>query len=370
MSQKKSVLYFITIVIIILSPLPILNTFFLYQNDNLNEKTFNKQQLYTTDPIESNINYILYKEYKTTLYKNKVIVGKDNFLFLGNSFKKVLDKAQGIYPYTLGEIDWWTTKLKNIQNYYNTNGIKFAIIIAPNKHTIYSDKLPNNIIYKTGKTITDEIVKYAKQKNINILNLKDTLLQNKIRTQLYFTTDTHWNNQGAEIGYKESMKFLANTFKVDYKLPKYSMPIAKDRRSGDISAILKINNLLPFNNEIEYQYKFEKNNQICLGNIDRYSLNFDKCKKANNPYINSAIPQYIINEEASNNSKLLWICDSFATASSKFYTRTFKETWVMHHNHIHGEKLAKFVKSIQPDLVIYQIVERDLYYPNLVLDLN
>jgi len=162
------------------------------------------------------------------------------------------------------------------------------------------------------------------------------------------------------------MQFLTDTFKIDYNLPKYSNPKSKGRINGDIAGILKIRDLLPPNNDTEYIYQFEKNNKICLGNINRYSLESDQCIIVDNPQIQATSPQYIINDEASNNLRLLLICDSFATASSKFYTRTFKETWIVHHEYINGKKLAKFVKKLKPDIVIYQIVEREFYYPNLL----
>lgn len=201
MSQKKIVVYFVISTILLLAPLPLLNTFFLYSNGTLNPKNFNKKQLFTTDNIESIRNYIFYKIPKISLNKEQVIIGKDDYLFLGNRYGKIIDKTQGLYPYTQKQIDIWTTKLKEVQDWYEVRSIKFIIVIAPNKHSIYYDKLPENTPYKMKGTITDDIVRYSNKKNINILDLRPILINNKKDKTLYMKTDTHWNNIGASIAY-------------------------------------------------------------------------------------------------------------------------------------------------------------------------
>ena len=85
-----------------------MNIVLLSVDSNLDLKNLTKKQLFTTDLIEGTLNYILYKDYKISLNKKKVIIGKEDFLFLGNKHAKILDKTQGLYKYNHKEIDDWT----------------------------------------------------------------------------------------------------------------------------------------------------------------------------------------------------------------------------------------------------------------------
>ena len=178
MKQKKLVIYFITIAMLLLAPLPILNTFILVMNGSFKSQSVNKKNLFSTDNIESHINYFFYKTFNISLNKGQVIVGKDNFLFLGNDYDNTLNKTNGTYRPSKKEIDNWTNKLKKLQQWYEDKGIKFVIVIAPNKSSIYKEKLPRWMSYD-GKTITDDIVEASNNKKINMLDLRDALKKDR-----------------------------------------------------------------------------------------------------------------------------------------------------------------------------------------------
>lgn len=369
MKQKKLVMYFLGVAISILLIVPMFNTYFTYTYGTLNIKTLNKKQLFSTDNMEAVRNYIFYKIPKISLNKPQVIVGKDDFLFLGNNYAKIIDKTEGKFPYTENDIDKWTDKLKNLQQWYEQRDIKFVMVIASNKHTVYNNKLPNNVPYQENKTITDEIVKYAKSKNINILNLKDILRANKVDNQLYFTTDTHWNNLGASIGFKHTIDFINSIYNIDYKMPEYDLTLTK-RASGDLAGFLKIRNILSKNYETNYSFVFNEESNVCHGNINK-AHNLEKCTNKKNPYMGiNRQDQYMINSSSLNNDKLLLLCDSFGSANSKHYNETFNTIWKFHYGHINGNALSDFVLKNKPDIVIYQVVERGLYNWSIVKKLS
>lgn len=368
MKEKKLIKWYFIIISILLLPLPTLNIIFLFINaDELFVDKLNKKVLFSTDNIEGNINYLSYKTFGYSFNKGQVIIGKEGFLFLGNDYKKVLDKIQGTYFYTQNDIKKWSNQLKNIQNWYEARDIKFVITIAPNKHSVYKDKLPNWININ-DKTITDDIVLFAKKKNINILDLRNTLIkQNK--PQLYFSTDTHWNNKGASIAYKETIKYINKIYHTNYKIADYNLSNIGEG-SGDLSKFLKISSLLSKNYEINYKFNFINESEVCQGNIDKkYQLK--KCKNSKNHNMNIEIKdKYMINRTSLNKYKLLLLCDSFGTANSKPYNETFSTIWKFHYKRINGQSLSSFIHKHKPDIVIYQIVERGLYDFNIVKQLH
>lgn len=367
MKQKTLVISFITMVILLFTPLPLLNTFILLIDDKVKLQSFNKKNLFSTDNIESSINYFCYKILKISLKKEEVIVGKDNFLFLGNFYHNIIDKMQGEYPYTFDEINTWTNKLKNIQTWYEDRGVKFVIVIAPSKHTIYNEKLPE-WLNLNNKTITDDITNLSLKKGIKILDLRNILKEQKA-TQLYFTTDTHWNHKGASIAYREMIKYVNNTYSLNYKTPKYTLSNTRTG-SGDLANLLKIQPFFSKDYEKNYTYKFEHNIKVCHGKIDK-EHNLEQCINKYNPIIGiNTQDQYMINEHSLNKDSLLLVCDSFATANSKLYNATFGTIWKFRHNRINGKNLAKFVDTHKPDIVIYQVIERELYNKDIVTELE
>ena len=358
MKYKSYIKYFLIFSIILISLLPAYN-FYQYAKNYDFKKSFN------LDNIEKYVNYTIYKLFNRSMNQAQVIAGKDDFLFLGNNYDNVLHKTNGIYKPTNEEINNWTNKLKDLQKWYEERGIKFVIVIAPNKHSIYKEKLPNWMQYD-GKTITDNIVEQSNLKDINILDLRNIISNNKKDKLLYFKTDTHWNNLGASIAYSETINYINNKFNLNLLKPNYTI---KDqfRPSGDLSSFLKINTILDEKYENSYILNFENNQEVCHGNIIKKAGVLEKCTKKLNPimFINEQ-PQYMINDKIKDNKKLLLLCDSFGTATSELYNLTFNTIWKWHYGQINGEKLSNFVEENKPDIVIYQIVERALYNDSIV----
>jgi len=359
-NKKRLIKYFIIIAAILITALPMIN-FYQYA------KQYDFKKLFNTDKIEMYVNYVVYKVFNRSLEQESVIAGKDGFLFLGNKYNNVLHKTNGVYRPSEKEIEEWTKKLKDLQTWYEERGIKFVIVIAPNKHSIYPEKLPNWMQYD-GKTLTDDIVEFSQKKNINMLDLRQLLLEKKI-TKVYYTTDTHWNTKGSSIGYKETIKYINNKYKASYKLPKYALH-ATHRVSGDLANFLKINYVLPKDYETDYIYKFENESDVCHGNINEKHI-IEKCSNKKNLVMQiNRQDQYVINESSLNNEKLILLCDSFGTANSKLYNETFSTIWKFHYGHINGNELSKFISKHKPDVVIYQIVERALYSGTIVEKLS
>ena len=374
MYHKRSVYYFLLIAISLTLLLPVFNLSFTYKYKTIYSKSFSKEQLFTTDNIESFRNYLLYKSFNISMNEPKVIAGKARYLFLGNKYGKIIDKVEGKFSYTEKDIDQWTDRLKDLQTWYEDNNIKFIIVIAPNKHSVYKDRLPDWIKTKS-RTLTDDIVDHSKKRQINILDLRAILIDNKDKRPLYMKTDTHWNNVGAAIAYEATIDHINHIYNIQLKKPLYMLQ-DKYKGPGDLAYFLKINRFLPSDYDNVFTYDFKKELYVCHGEIDKGTGNLKKCKKALDPvmFINHDA-QYMNNNKALNTKRLLFLCDSFAGSGggkvthAPLYNRTFRKIWKWHFTQLRGERLADFVTKYKPDLVIYQIVERDLYQDTILTQL-
>jgi hypothetical protein len=362
--NKRIIKYFLIISIIIIGILPMIN-FYQYA------AKYDFKKLFNTDKIEMYVNYGFYKILNKSLEKDNVIVGGDDFLFLGNRHSEVLHKTQGLYRYNDKAIDIWTNKLKDVQTWYEDRGIEFVLIIAPNKHSVYKDKLPKWVNYN-NITITDTIMDYSRKKDINILDLREILTMNKTKYDnlLYLKTDTHWNGLGASIGYNETINFINEKYQMSYNYVPFEYSYHDDR-GKDLSGFLKISNILPNNHEKSIWFKFNKNYDVCIGNIDKKTQKLKKCQVKDNPLFSiNGQPQYTINDKPINKQNALILCDSFGFHNSQLYNASFNNVWKFHYGHINGNRLSDFVTKHKPDIVIYQIVERGLYNDGIVKKLS
>jgi len=364
MKQKKLVGYFLILSTFLTLFLPALNLSFTHKYQKINLQSFSKQQLFSTDNLESIRNYLVYKIFNFSLNESQVIVGKDDFFFLGNGFGRIIDKAKGIFPYTDKDIGLWTNKVKKLQNWYKKQGIQFIIVIASNKHTIYMDKLPDGILYNEGGTITDNIVNALHRKDIPVLNLKKVLREKKEDHQLFFRADTHWNNYGGYIGYINTLKYLNATYKEIYKIADCDITEITKSIGGDLTNFLKINHLLSNNYDKNYKLTFKNNRQLCYGTISSTN-ELEKCT----PGIKNKFNQYSINSNSPNKEKLLYLCDSFGLANSPLYQETFNTVWRFHLGYKSKVGLGGFIQEHKPDIVIYQVVERDLGNNSIIDDI-
>ncbi len=140
MNSKKKIYIFVIISFVLVAVLPTLN----YIN---NPKELTQEKMFNTDIFESYRNYLAYKLFSKSYDNHSVVVGKKDFLYLGNKNNYLVSKTQNIYPKHPKSINNWVDNLYSLQKYYESQGIKFILAVVPNKHSVYSEFLPNWIEY-------------------------------------------------------------------------------------------------------------------------------------------------------------------------------------------------------------------------------
>jgi len=330
----------------------------------LSDETLNKSQLYSVDLLEGKLNWFVFSKYHISMRESQVVIGKNKFMFLGNKYDQVIDKSIGKFQYDQVEIVEWVQKLKKLQQWYESQNIKFVLIIAPNKHSVYDEFLPISR-EKNAHIITDDISKLAYKNNIHMLDLRKKFHNNP--NYLYHFTDTHWNPLGASIGFTETISYLNKSYNLQLQIPKFEYQQTY-RGGGDLANFLKIEKILPKDYDNDYSIKIYNDNNICVGNIRLDTAKLEKCAYSKNTDISILEqPKYIYNPQGLNKDKILLLCDSFSVANSTLYNKAFITIYKIHYNHLYGKKLKKFVLENKPKIVIYQIVERALYNQLIVL---
>ena len=136
----------------------------------------------------------------------QVIAGKDGWLF----YSETLNDYTGAGRMTETQLTELAEKIAGLDEFCRGNGAVFYLIVAPNKNTVYPEKMPG--IYKKGDAGSNLrlLLNKLAEKNVNapdlaesfrerIENVPEAWMQINSETYLYYRTDTHWNALGASV---------------------------------------------------------------------------------------------------------------------------------------------------------------------------
>lgn len=289
--------------------------------------------------IHSNINYKILKKSSN----EKVEIGVDGWFFY--TLDDNLRIANGTYPLTNEILINIKNKQEKIKEYYNKQGIEYVLVIAPSKVSIYPEYI-NSEEYSIRATPIDIVSNYLKENSdVKVINLKDSLLEAKAKEQVYFKTDTHWNEVGAYIGYQTVINKL-NKFGLVNTKPVEVMK-TEALHKGEFSAMMGDKNLLGEERTINTEIVKPKAESIEIANLGQ--------AKATYAYRNAAI----------EGKKLLLYGDSMFGLWNipELFAENFTEfTYVWSY-----EMLHETAELLKPDIVMYEITER---YLNMLGNFN
>lgn len=143
-----------------------------------------------------------------------ILLGKEDWFFLGNSHNRVIEKTMGQVLFTDDELEAYVEGLEEKRRVLAARGVPFMAFIAPNKHAIYPELLPRWIRNPTGRTLIDQLTERLRGGKMIFEDLTDDLLKAKADrpAALYYKADSHWNEFGAYIGYLRIMEFVREKF--------------------------------------------------------------------------------------------------------------------------------------------------------------
>lgn len=278
---------------------------------------------------------------------NKVVTGKNNWLFLGNDYAHTIDKLTGkLYYHDTNNKEFNIAErynyYKEIVKKFSTTHNKIFFLIGPNKSAIYPEYLPQYII-PAPKPFHEQLRQKMNEEGLTVYYPRQELLQAKNKALLYYVTDTHWNSYGAFIAFIHLLPQLDQNFSTVIKEEDFSFSPCKSY-PGDL---IKIGNL--YFEEKDYHDNFQahyKNN--CIPQPESVFMS-----RALNP----PIKKYN-NNSGIINKTLLVVGDSFTFALSPYFSLTFKNWYYIHRGDF-GKITSEQLAAIHADYVIYETVERE-----------
>lgn len=364
--MKNKVFLFFILAFLILGFVPFVNFM-------AGVKSFKFKHLYNVDFVIARANGFLYS-YGLNLDSGQVIIGKDDWLYLGDDHANTVTAARsGVDASYIHTALNKKRKLDAWEDFFRSKGVQdFKILVGPNKSSIYPEFLPDwfNLSENNKVDVLDSVTK-----NKYYIYPRSVLLQAKAlddARDLYYKTDTHWNRLGAWIAFDDFIKKIQkNNPEINYNLQaELHDPVAI--HGIDLSGFLRLTLELKDQQQV---VEFLPDTPIRTECHIFYTREHVEC--ADNPeIISQPEPLLVTAVGAQNNKKVLWIRDSFGTALSPYMSRVFSNTVQVHYDHLNQEKLVKLVDDFKPDYLFVTIVERSidgglpLEYPVLDVEQN
>lgn len=284
------------------------------------------------------------------IVKPDIIQGKEGHMFYVSDY--MITDFQGRASLSQEDLEYAVDCFSGAQTYFDNKNIDFLIMFIPNKQTVYPEYYPSNVIRSCDKTRVDLLVEYVQaHSNVDIFNIKDSLLAKKNETLLYYKQfdPSHWNSEGAFIGYSELMKRLKE------KIPNINVLTEEDFTIETVVRTTKLSNSILIS---------ENENVLVPRKAFTYDIS-EEIPEGSGLTKNSYFQKFT-NTINKNMPKLLIVGDSFFQYYLLPYlTESFSEVWFYRPDT--SEEIIKMTEIAQPDIVLYQGVERQ-YWSNRVPD--
>lgn len=335
-----------------------LKRFFGNKNQYIDDRLMGKEELV---PV---LNELLLDPEKVSRFDlSKGLIGKNEWIFLGNDYSRVIDKhCQENFPLDNYEFQSSINKIDLLKNTTEGLGGTYVLFIAPDKHNIYCDELPQWLgdTCKNSEIYTRKLIsKIEDETSVNVVYPAVELKSKISKGQLFHKSDTHWNLLGGKVGFVALMRNMERLGLIrDFQeIPLMDLKQIRNEKLGDLAHILA----LPSGYKIskDFDYLFQRPDQLLVRWKEVNKKEELKPFTVSSGSAPSKFYAYMKNESAMYRTKLLVLCDSFNNAMSPYFNLYFSDVMYVSRRSSMDEKI-RAIQKFKPTIVINEIVERDL----------
>jgi len=165
-----------------------------------------------------------------------VLLGEDGWMFYTGEGN--MDDYQCARTFTPQQVQAVRANLEGIYADLAQRGIRFLVVIAPNKESIYPEFVPASVQRTAGDSRLDVWLAGMQGSPVQVLDLRPAMWAGKAQNQVYYRTDTHWNTYGAYLAYLEMLKPLQADFPKMQPLAPEQFDQVEQQVSGDLARML------------------------------------------------------------------------------------------------------------------------------------
>jgi len=125
----------------------------------------------------------------------EVLIGKNNWLYYTDSSDMATLRHTPLFAPE--EVAEWARVLEARRIWLAKHGIKFLVVIAPSKFSVYPEFVPEAYTPLNKTSRREQLISLLKKKtSVPYIDLLDTMIKARSNDQVYYKTDTHWNTIG------------------------------------------------------------------------------------------------------------------------------------------------------------------------------
>lgn len=142
---------------------------------------------------------------------SSLVIGKDGWVFISDLYDDNVKIARGTYPYPQETIDQQMDVLSNLKKYYSAIGSDLYVLPYPANMSVYPEVVPDGD-YTVGESPIDVFSEnLAEHTDVNVINPKWQMIEDKGIGQIYCKRDTHATDLGAFAVYKVIARQMKST---------------------------------------------------------------------------------------------------------------------------------------------------------------
>jgi len=284
----------------------------------------------------------------------KVLIGREGWLYFTEH--DMVKDFLGQVPYNEQELLGIKDNLQARQEILARLGMKYLLVIAPDKHSIYPEYLPDYLLQQRGETRLDQLVSYLRRTStVNLLDLRGVLLEEKFRlgneSLLYLIKDTHWNQRGAFVAYRAIMAAIRSWSPETVGLTDSDLVMeTKLSTRGDLANMLDLNELLPeqapyLRVKVARSQRDDTHGQFFGSFASRYKESY-------------RVP--FMTKGGNSPLRVVVFRDSFFTDIAPFFSESFEHVTYIYEAYNEQIMVQLLGQRLKPDLVVEEIIERYL----------
>jgi hypothetical protein len=271
----------------------------------------------------------------------KVLVGKDGWLYA----RYALLQYDGEDTLPESRMEEWRKLVEQRHDWLRARGVRYLLVIAPNKASIYPEYLPTDIRRGMNRSEIDCFLDYMRARSdVDILDLRPALLEAKERDRVFCKTDVHWNGRGAFAASQAVAGHLSRAFPDVAPLDESGVERTEEWRSRVLADMLGVRGLL---NE---EFLNVKLNGLPDPEKTSSAVLHGEVAWQPNQY------PFALTMEDARLPKAVVFRDSYCIQLAPFLARHFRRSvyyWQL-------EFAADVVEHERPDIVIDEVVERHM----------
>jgi hypothetical protein len=278
----------------------------------------------------------------------KVILGRHGWLFFNDV---PLDCDQAIRPFTPDQLATWQHLLEARRDWLAERDIRFLFVIAPDKQTIYPECLPRTLTARHVEGLRlNQLLEHLRQhSDVAVVDLRDPLLEAKQRERIYHQTDSHWNDRGAFIASQTLAAALSPWFAGMQPLSRTAFQEETQMGVGDCAFLLNMPDRI---HEDEWHLRPRQAPRTRV---------IEPCTPGP---LQPTEARVVVEQDNPRLPQALVFRDSFGAAMIPFLAANFRRSVYVWQDYPTFDR--DLVIQEHPDVVVQEMVERKLAYPDLV----